>query len=412
MVYRNSQSLTFEGFVNDMYASFGMSPIGVTKMYAPRSSANEDKAEAPKVHLGSGVQKEQLHAGSHLEDMTRIYLKHVQRQTKLDQIPNTAIQRGLADQQAMYLRSWCAEVLGRATIEAFFGERLFDLEPDLLQIFHTFDASSWKLLYQYPKPFAKPMFKAMGKIRQAFIRYFELPADQRQPCHYVRTVEEKQRKAGMSNEDIAIAAQTLFWAANANHSKLCFWLVANIVSRPLLLEAVREEIAPAFDSSSLNVHYLVDQCPQLDATFNEVLRLSTGASSARNVDAPTTIGPYTLLPGAKILIPYRQLHYDEEYFGPDVQEFNPARFLENKDLHRSPSFKPFGGGTTHCSGRFLAKRAIVALAATMLHFYDLEMVDKERGVPRLDLTKPTLGVMDAVDGEDFVVQVRARTNVE
>ena len=153
---------------------------------------------------------------------------------------------------------------------------------------------------------------------------------------------------------------------------------------------------------------LIDQCPLFQACFNEILRLTINATSARNVEALTKVGEKTLVPGAKILIPYRRLHHNPEVFGPNVDSFNPSRFLDNKDLHKSPSFKPFSGGITHCSGRFLAKRTVLALPAIILTQYELDLVDKEAGIPRFDVKKPTLGVMDPIGGKDILLSVRPR----
>ena len=52
------------------------------------------------------------------------------------------------------------------------------------------------------------------------------------------------------------------------------------------------------------------------------------------------------------MMPYRYLHLEESVFGPESESFNADRFLENQDLSRSPSFKPFGGGSTYCLGGF------------------------------------------------------------
>lgn len=146
----------------------------------------------------------------------------------------------------------------------------------------------------------------------------------------------------------------------------------------------------------------------MDAVFNETLRLSTGATSARNVDSTTIIAGKKLLVGSKIIIPYRQLHYDEAAFGPAVRTFNPSRFIDKKELRTSPYFKPFGGGTTYCSGRFIARRQIMALIAVILTNYDVELEDKQKGIPALNMTKPTLGVMDPAGDGDIVVKIRPR----
>lgn len=210
-----------------------------------------------------------------------------------------------------------------------------------------------------------------------------------------------------SNVQKTLSADT-YHRSNANSAKITFWLFLYVIDNPSVLHSLREELATAVSVMQINVKHLLENCPLMDAVFNETLRLATGAISARNVDATTMVAGKTLVAGAKIIIPYRQLHYDEAVFGPAVRTFNPARFLDNKDLRNSPSFKPFGGGTTYCSGRFIAKRQIVALVAVIITRYDVELEDKEKGIPLLDLTKPTLGVMDPLGDGDIVVRIKAR----
>lgn len=163
-------------------------------------------------HLGTGIQKEQLHAGIHLDDLIGTYTKHIRWQAKWENIPSSCKEQSMHGKKVVKLRKWCEEVLALATVEAFFGTVLLELEPRLLDNFHTFDADSWKLLYKYHRPFTKTMFQALDQNTKAFTRYFQLPMEKRQPCHYIRTVEAKQRKANMSDRDIGISAHAFFWA--------------------------------------------------------------------------------------------------------------------------------------------------------------------------------------------------------
>ena len=132
-------------------------------------------------------------------------------------------------------------------MNALYGDALLYLEPRLLEYFYTFDQESWKLTFQLPRLFASTMYNAMDIARDAYIRYFQLPRHKRSAtCYYLQAVEEKQRKAGMSDADIGIAAQMFFWglvfvflchysyililifriSANANPFKVCFWLLS------------------------------------------------------------------------------------------------------------------------------------------------------------------------------------------
>lgn len=50
----------------------------------------------------------------------------------------------------------------------------------------------------------------------------------------------------------------------------------------------------------------------------------------------------------------------------------------------------------------------MALIAVILTNYDVELEDKQKGIPALNMTKPTLGVMDPAGDGDIVVKIRPR----
>lgn len=59
-VYKNPESLTFDGYVKDMYAAFGMSSRGIESMFAPieGSSKSVNTKVLPsqrQAHLGTGI---------------------------------------------------------------------------------------------------------------------------------------------------------------------------------------------------------------------------------------------------------------------------------------------------------------------------------------------------------------------
>ena len=159
-VYKNPQTLTFDGFVKDMYAAFGMSSTGIAKTFAPAGTASNndnvtDHSSKKHVHLGTGIQKEQLHPGKNLADLISVYLIHIKHQMNWENISKDAIVQTFPEKKVVSLRNWCADVLGRATVEAFFGECLLQHEPSLLDDFHNFDTNSWMLMYRYHRMFAK-----------------------------------------------------------------------------------------------------------------------------------------------------------------------------------------------------------------------------------------------------------------
>ena len=59
-VYKNMTSLTFDGFIRDLYTGFGMSKEGVRLMWQANSFQAEHVTSEPnsrQVHLGQGVHR-------------------------------------------------------------------------------------------------------------------------------------------------------------------------------------------------------------------------------------------------------------------------------------------------------------------------------------------------------------------
>lgn len=106
-------------------------------------------------------------------------------------------------------------------------------------------------------------------------------------------------------------------------------------------------------------------------------------------------------------MPFRQLHFNANAFGQDVNAFNPERFLD-RDLLKSASWRPYGGGATLCPGRFLARREVYMFVATVMRRFEMEMLndDGKRKFPRLDLGTPVNGMMGPKAGDDVVVRIR------
>ena len=188
----------------------------------------------------------------------------------------------------------------------------------------------------------------------------------------------------------------------------------------VLLASIRNETVPVVNAGLPGLETRLEHCPRLDSVYNEVLRLTASSSSVRTVLSKTEIGGKQLRKGTKVLVPYRQLHFNEEVWGQDAKTFNPDRFLKDKDLIRSSCFRPFGGGTTYCPGRFLAKREVMTFIALALYRFDIALAANpatsarmnERTkptFPHLEEQKPCLGIMGPAKDHDVWLKVRPAT---
>lgn len=205
---------------------------------------------------------------------------------------------------------------------------------------------------------------------------------------------------------------------NGNAYKLCFWILSYLLHDPALLSSIRTEIIPVVNEGTTDLETRLERCPRLEAVFNEVARLTSSSSSIRNVTSATEIGGKILYNGTKVLIPYRQLHLNEDVFGVDSLHFNADRFFINKDLSRSSSYRPFGGGATHCPGRFLARREVITFVALVLCRFKIDLAEAEAPgafkypprFPKMEDGKPCLGIMGPVKGDDCFITVERASN--
>ena len=176
---------------------------------------------------------------------------------------------------------------------------------------------------------------------------------------------------------------------------------------------MRKETAPAFGDSykAVDLDYINKKCPELSAAFDEALRHSAYSASARMVQSDTVINGRVLRAGRRMIIPFRELHFDQKAWGDDVTDFRSERFLENPKLTRSSSWRPFGGGGTLCPGRHVAKHTTMCFVAMLLKRFEVEVVEGQR-FPRMETGRPVLGVADMkYSTGDYYVRIRSTEDV-
>lgn len=179
------------------------------------------------------------------------------------------------------------------------------------------------------------------------------------------------------------------------------------------MELARAETEAAWQSGQLDIQYLVANCPNLESTFHEVLRLNNTAAAARVVSKKVVLGGKELQPGATVVLPFRPLHLAEAAWGADAAEFRPQRFLaKNKGLSRSAAFRPFGGGVSLCPGRTLVKHEVFGFVAVLFRRFRLSLVRDPTGekppFPRLNSVTPSFGVNGPIKGMDVMVDIDER----
>ncbi|KAI9662011.1 MAG: hypothetical protein M1831_002926 [Alyxoria varia] len=398
-------------------SSFGTSPDGVRKMFGETdgdaaSHGHGNRIHKALAHTAEDYYRQQFQSGNHLEDLWKTIQQRVESSLKRDGIPKECriVDHGTTTKTLSLLR-WCRATLLESITIAVFGSQLLGLDSYLLDAFTTFDDDSWIFHYQIPRTFCKDMHAAREQINETLTYYFTIPREERaDACWLVQTLETEMRNVGVSTQDIAALLGTTFWVINGNAFKLCFWMLSHMLFDPFLYSTIREELSQALSEgnfSTSDFQSRLESCPHQLALYNELLRINTASATVRSVVAPTELGNVVLQPGTIILIPYRQLQFDKTVFGETAHTFDPSRFLSNPDLDRSSSFRPFGGGTTYCPGRNIARREILGFIAMVSQEYEMEAAAGEKFLES-DIKKPCLGMLSPTPGSDLQVIIWKR----
>lgn len=116
---------------------------------------------------------------------------------------------------------------------------------------------------------------------------------------------------------------------------------------------------------------------QVPMILQEVLRLYPPVTGLFRYTLETTqVGDMVIPPGVETILPIMLIHHDPEYWGEDVEEFNPERFAEGVSRAAKDdqmAFFPFGWGPRFCLGQnFAMIEAKLALTMILQHFsFDL-----------------------------------------
>ena len=417
----------------------GLSPAGIKAAFSPLA---RDKPGFPNPHgeplmaLVRRMHQHQLYPGDNLKDIEARFLAWFDRNLQLPVLQRDCVDYAVLKNSASVnvpLLPWCSEFFTRAGEVAYFGDTMGQIDPKLAETFLEFDELSWQILYQYPAVLTRTLNKNRHRLLSAFKEYIQIPKSQRRSqAWFMAAFEDELRSLDVNDADIATMLLTKYWvlvitsptllricdltiltstySVSTNTRKALFWLLTYLLYNPQHIDAIRAETSSAFQGDTLvDPRYLQEQCPHLDAVWYETLRMASNSASVRPVQKDTVIGGKTLRKGSRILVPYRLLHFDERVFGAEIDAFKPERFLgKAKALTQCSSWRPFGGGKTMCTGRYVAKNTVTAFVSVLVRRFDISLVGNP-SIPEADLGRPVLGIMAPKDAQHLVVTIAPRS---
>ncbi|CAG8948903.1 hypothetical protein HYFRA_00002029 [Hymenoscyphus fraxineus] len=386
----------------------GLSKTGIRQLFrAPHPGKLTGKG---LLALSKTLLIQQLSPGSQLDDLLEKSTKFLLSSMNVPSIASecqclTAPENGTV---TVSVSRWISQVILHLGQEIYFGKSLAKVEPDMTKYFIEFDEVGWQALYQYPSILCGKMLEAKKKLYNGFERYISLPLDKRRDSAWlISKLEEEMQTLNLSLSDQALFLFHAYWSINANTRKAAFWMLSYMIFDPELLKAVRDETQLARLEKGIDINYLLDSCPKLNSVWEETMRIKTLAASVRYLTADIKLNGKILRKGNRIMIPQQQLHLSET-FGDNITTFDPDRFLKNPSLKRNASFKPFGGGTTLCPGRFLAKRTTLAFVAIALKRFEIVLDPPCQSFPIGEEENLTLGLASWKMCSDIRVRICER----
>jgi cytochrome P450 len=267
-----------------------------------------------------------------------------------------------------------------------------------------FEADFPKLVFNVmPSVIAPTGHRSRAQFQEALKKYYSAHHDlDPSVSQFVQTRSKFIRDAGIPDDEVARLEIMLPFAAIVNTVPSMFWLICFILPKPDLVARLRPEVENLIkrdgNEVTINTGAVEEQCPLLMSCYRETLRVTNHQVSTRTVLEDTVISDgngnsYLLKKDVVVQMSIGTSHAIEEYWGPDVSDFNPDRFLQFSNRKTGDSsgpgspkairaaFQPFGGGHHLCPGRNFAFAEMIALITTILLGYEMDPLDGDWVLP-------------------------------
>ncbi|PUU75165.1 cytochrome P450 [Tuber borchii] len=179
--------------------------------------------------------------------------------------------------------------------------------------------------------------------------------------------------------------------------------VIHEVSRhPELMQNILEELLKTDNTLRLDdflpYNGRENKYPISESAVHETIRLHPAVSFSLSREVPPSgcqLHQYHIPPGYNVGMASYQVNYDEAYFGPDVAQFRPERWLEDHPTAMLDGEKrsmknyieagwfTFGAGGRVCIGRHLAMFMMMKFTAAIIREFGIRVVKEPEEVHTL-----------------------------
>ncbi|EAA30254.1 cytochrome P450 [Neurospora crassa] len=303
---------------------------------------------------------------------------------------------------------WLQSLLSRSTSKALWGEKHNPFKDhQVIDAQWDFESHLGPLvLGVLPSIVARRAYLARNKVQSALLSYFSARHYETDPStsYFIRARTRLLKRYDLPDDELAKNEVAITLVATTNVLSTLFWCIAEIWTRPDLLQQIRAEALLAVFGNSqkalsgedmgtrtitIPATGLDAKCPLLASCFRESIRLASQIVTARRVlkdtllTDPVSGNSYLLKADTNVMMPAKVVHRNTSVWGADAEGFNPRRFMWEElgpkvERQRKAAFVPFGGGKHMCPGRHFAFTENLALMAALAIGFEIEGLDRSK----------------------------------
>ncbi|EMD91116.1 hypothetical protein COCC4DRAFT_80767 [Bipolaris maydis ATCC 48331] len=363
-------------------------------------------------------------SGKRLHDIMKIYM------SVLPTVLESNIDLSNDKWQKKSLYPFLRKIIFETSVQTFFGPHLIQFWPNMWDDWRRFDDATYigvrsNLAFKLqPKT-----HRARERMFQAFERWLDAAGnDEWEDTDNVwcekwglRMNWERDvlgRQSGFTKRGRACLQASFLFVIVTNAAPMATWFAYCAACNPSRLAEYRDAATPFLLSPSIlsgsasTPHFdlpALIKNPFVQSLWLEALRLGTISAAARVITRETTLEGYLLRAGSVILMPVHLMHSGVEF--PEAKKFQPDRWLDVDEealKRQNMVMRPFGGGTSLCSGRFVAEMEIVGVVSVLLEMLDMKF-EETLSENQWEFNSRSIGVM--APKKDVPVWIKRREKI-
>lgn len=229
-VWKDTTGLSYDPFVTRVLLSFGISKHNVERIYLPDpgrliKAGNRDDSlllnSNPRkkcyMHVQSEWFKEQLLPGERLIGLQESNLGYLQEAVDLNHFDSDFVMHSAAKSQlqasTVSLQKYIRSILSRCALRTFFGDELFEVEPNFARLYQKWEDDSWKVFFGYPRFLIEDLHTARLQAMDGLIKYYKLPLGSRPKMSWLfGTLDRELGHLELNETDRAGIVMMIVWA--------------------------------------------------------------------------------------------------------------------------------------------------------------------------------------------------------